>query len=198
MGDSRDTPPTAAVDAQLAHAILESGYVRRRGEPNPPAGEAHQVWFRTAAAYEVASAQWRRAMGVNTHERLAILHLWAHGPQSTGELGQRLGLSRAAMTALVDRLVAAGYVKRESDRRDRRRTILRMTELAFTQGEAPLRPFQEALVRYAESRPPEAWQAVVEFLDAVHDAALDNARALSALDDEAIRRLPAQEPDAHA
>ena len=51
-------------------------------------------------------------------------------PITIGELAQRLGLSPAAATALVDRLEAAGHVGRTRDPRDRRRVTVTMHEPA--------------------------------------------------------------------
>jgi DNA-binding MarR family transcriptional regulator len=51
-------------------------------------------------------------------------------PITVGELAQRLGLSPAAATALVDRLEAAGHVGRTRDPRDRRRVTVTMHDTA--------------------------------------------------------------------
>ena len=51
-------------------------------------------------------------------------------PITVGELAQRLGLSPAATTALVDRLEAAGHVGRTRDPHDRRRVTVTMHEPA--------------------------------------------------------------------
>jgi DNA-binding MarR family transcriptional regulator len=48
----------------------------------------------------------------------------AGAPLTLGELGEFLGLSSGATTALVDRLERIGYVRRVRDERDRRRMIL--------------------------------------------------------------------------
>ena len=52
-------------------------------------------------------------------------------PITVGELAQRLRLSPAAATALVDRLEAAGHVARTRDPHDRRRVTVTMTETAL-------------------------------------------------------------------
>ncbi|QNG20425.1 winged helix-turn-helix transcriptional regulator [Rhodococcus triatomae] len=46
-------------------------------------------------------------------------------PLRAGELGSMLGLSPAAMTYLVERLLASGHIRREADPSDRRRVLLR-------------------------------------------------------------------------
>ncbi|MBT0567466.1 winged helix-turn-helix transcriptional regulator [Williamsia sp. CHRR-6] len=46
-------------------------------------------------------------------------------PLTVGRLGASLGMSSAAMTYLVERMIASGHIRREPDPSDRRRVILR-------------------------------------------------------------------------
>jgi DNA-binding MarR family transcriptional regulator len=46
-------------------------------------------------------------------------------PLTAGELRKRMGLSGAAITYLVERMIASGHIRRESDPADRRKVILR-------------------------------------------------------------------------
>jgi DNA-binding MarR family transcriptional regulator len=57
------------------------------------------------------------------------------GPTTPGELSAATGLTTGAITRMIDRLLAAGFVRRAHDERDRRRVIIttipeRMAELA--------------------------------------------------------------------
>jgi DNA-binding MarR family transcriptional regulator len=45
---------------------------------------------------------------------------------TAGDLGERTGLTTGAVTAVIDRLEAAGYVRREADPTERRRVIVRV------------------------------------------------------------------------
>ncbi|WP_206497863.1 MarR family winged helix-turn-helix transcriptional regulator [Rhodococcus sp. KRD175] len=62
----------------------------------------------------------------------ALLHVMVAdvegAPLTAGELGTMLGLSSAAMTYLVERMIASGHIRRESDASDRRKVILRYDE----------------------------------------------------------------------
>jgi DNA-binding MarR family transcriptional regulator len=62
----------------------------------------------------------------------ALLHIMvaetAGEPISSGELRQRMGLSGAAITYLVDRMIESGHIRRESDPADRRKVILRYSK----------------------------------------------------------------------
>ncbi len=72
---------------------------------------------------------------------LRALNELEHGPLSAAILAERLALSRAAVTALVDRLERAGYVERSPDPDDRRSikvSLLPATWRAFADVYRPL------------------------------------------------------------
>lgn len=62
----------------------------------------------------------------------ALLHIMvaqtAGQPLTSGDLSHRMGLSGAAITYLVDRLIESGHLRRESDPADRRKVIVRYSE----------------------------------------------------------------------
>jgi DNA-binding MarR family transcriptional regulator len=61
----------------------------------------------------------------------ALLHIMVaetNGrPMTSGDLSQRMGLSGAAITYLVDRLIESGHIWRDSHPKDRRKVILRFS-----------------------------------------------------------------------
>jgi len=60
----------------------------------------------------------------------ALLHVMvaetAGSPMTAGELRKRMGMSGAAITYLVERMIASGHLTRDSDPTDRRKVILRV------------------------------------------------------------------------
>lgn len=62
----------------------------------------------------------------------ALLHIIvadeSGSPLSAGELARNMELSGAAITYLVERMIASGHIARESDPEDRRKVILRCAE----------------------------------------------------------------------
>lgn len=50
------------------------------------------------------------------------------GPEAVGELAERMGLSPATVSQLVNELERGGFVDRREDPRDRRRTIVSLAE----------------------------------------------------------------------
>ena len=63
-------------------------------------------------------------VGLNATD-VKVLRLLGDGSMTAGQLADHIGLTGAAVTALVDRLVAAGYATRERDAVDRRRVTIR-------------------------------------------------------------------------
>jgi DNA-binding MarR family transcriptional regulator len=57
-------------------------------------------------------------------ETMDLLSL--HGPLTAGRLAELTGLTTGAITGVVDRLEAAGFVRRERDATDRRRVIVHL------------------------------------------------------------------------
>jgi DNA-binding MarR family transcriptional regulator len=61
------------------------------------------------------------------------------GPQTAGHLADRLGLTRGgAVTTMIDRLQAAGYVRRRRDETDRRRVLVELNSHVARSAIAPL------------------------------------------------------------
>src|ERR1700722_9093360 len=61
-------------------------------------------------------------------------------PITSGELRQRMGLSGAAITYLVDRMMASGHITRQSDPGDRRKVILRYSDSGLATARAFFAP----------------------------------------------------------
>jgi DNA-binding MarR family transcriptional regulator len=85
-------------------------------------------------------------------------------PLTPGGLGQELGLSSGATTALVDRLERVGHVHRVRDERDRRRVTLHYGETAATVGEAFFRPLAVRLDEVLDGYSPAELAAARRFL----------------------------------
>lgn len=62
-----------------------------------------------------------------------------------GWVADELGLDSSSVTALIDRMVRAGHVRREPDPRDRRRVTLRVTPTAVRLGQHFFGPLIEAI-----------------------------------------------------
>jgi DNA-binding MarR family transcriptional regulator len=119
-----------------------------------PAGSRDQLPLlvdRTTIALESLRTQWRTVASLGTHERMAISQLRVYGSMPMSELASRISLSRAAVTSLIDRLENDGWVLRQSDEHDRRRTVLRLLPRAAEM-------FDEVSEEYRGER-AKAWQS---------------------------------------
>jgi DNA-binding MarR family transcriptional regulator len=81
-----------------------------------------QLLAATVVLFEQAVAD-RLQLSVS-HVHVANL-LRLTGPMTAGQLAELTGLTTGSVTSMVDRLVRAGYVRRESDPHDRRRVVVR-------------------------------------------------------------------------
>ena len=77
----------------------------------------------------------------------ALLHVMvadaAGAPLTAGELRQRMGLSGAAITYLVERMMASGHLERHADPTDRRKVLLRVADHGMAVGRAFFTPLAE-------------------------------------------------------
>jgi DNA-binding MarR family transcriptional regulator len=73
-----------------------------------------------------------RMHDVSSSDFHALLHIMvgetAGTPLTLAQLRQRIGVSPAAITYLVDRMIDAGHIRREPDPEDRRKWLLRYEE----------------------------------------------------------------------
>ncbi|MGV0787807.1 MarR family transcriptional regulator [Mycolicibacterium sp. XJ2] len=74
-----------------------------------------------ASRHNVAANDFRALLHVMVAETEGV-------PLTAGELRKRMGMSAAAITYLVERMIASGHFRRESDPRDRRKVILRVAD----------------------------------------------------------------------
>jgi DNA-binding MarR family transcriptional regulator len=87
-----------------------------------------------------------------------------------GWLGTRLGMTSAAVTALVDRLERLGLIGRERDTADRRRVLLTVSDQAVELGWSFFGPLIGRLVETMDAFEPQELEVVRRFLGATGDA----------------------------
>ncbi|HEX4390535.1 MAG TPA: helix-turn-helix domain-containing protein, partial [Mycobacterium sp.] len=106
MGPDETVGGRAALEQQI------SAYLRVM------TAESEQIGRSFAVLHDVRPTDFRALLHVMVAETAGV-------PITSGELRQRMGLSGAAITYLVDRMMASGHITRESDPGDRRKVILR-------------------------------------------------------------------------
>ena len=89
-----------------------------------PEADASRVYRRYLSAVMLHGHASARSCDLGATDLSALNVLELLGPMTPGELGSRTGLTTGPTTRLVDRLEAAGYVRRAPDPDDRRKVIV--------------------------------------------------------------------------
>jgi DNA-binding MarR family transcriptional regulator len=94
----------------------------------PPSDQSADPVIRAGRSLGNASAMLNHAaaerLGLHPTAWECLSLLFEHGAITAGRLAELTGLTTGAVTGLVDRLEAAGYVRRQRDVHDRRRVIV--------------------------------------------------------------------------
>ena len=113
---------------------------------------------------------------VSANDFRALLHIMvaetAGTPLTAGELRKRMGMSGAAITYLVERMIASDHLLRESDPADRRKVILRVADNGMDVARGFFTPLAEqtrmALAGLSESELRAAHRTFTALIDAMH------------------------------
>lgn len=140
-------------------------------EPEPP-GERHAMLVaelgravrRMGAQSVIASRAIADRFGLHTTDLEVLDLIFMRGEASAGELAEATGLTSGSVTALIDRLVRAGYVKRHADPADRRKVMVRARPDAIGPIEAVYRPIQAAMSELWSSYDEAALRTVLDFV----------------------------------
>jgi len=132
-------------------------------EPNQEAGRDQLIEQLIVLLHGTGEGMTRLAQqmadlsGAHPTDLTAVSMLARHAdPVTVGQLGAELGLSKAATTALVDRLERAGHVHRVRDASDRRRWNLQVTDTAHLLAQTVLHDFlHRTRIALAEYTPAE-------------------------------------------
>jgi DNA-binding MarR family transcriptional regulator len=121
---------------------------RRAQEPPPKRAELERQLSADMRAITAQSDRigrhFARVNDVSSNDFHALLHIMvsetAGRPLTLAELRQRMDVSAAAITYLVDRMIEAGHIRREPDPEDRRKWLLRYQESGMSLAHAFFRP----------------------------------------------------------
>jgi DNA-binding MarR family transcriptional regulator len=105
-----------------------------------------------------------RRAGLSTSELHALRHL-STGPLGNADLAQRLGVTSAAASGIVDRLVAHGHVERSQHPEDGRRTVILVTDEGRAKTFGWLAPMFAGLAALDSSLSPADRETVERYLD---------------------------------
>jgi DNA-binding MarR family transcriptional regulator len=118
---------------------------------------------------------------------LAVMQAEAAGaPLTPGRLGEHLGLSSGATTAVVDRLERADHVRRERDDRDRRRITLHYGAAAAAVGGAFFGPLGARIEHVLAGFTPDELAVVRRFLEQTNAVMRTHREAVTSANASAV------------
>lgn len=136
----------------------------------------HQL-RRVVIALTDHGVQFAKERGLNPTDLKAIVvlnDLRREGtPATPGVLGDRLGITSASTTALLDRLERRAMIRRAADPGDRRRVLVDVTQAAHDAGVAAFGGLIATLAGRLDAYPPAERAAVARFLDETLRLAID-------------------------
>lgn len=103
-------------------------------------------------------------LGVHVTDIAALEHLLHEGPARPSQLAERLKVTTAAATQIVDRLERAGHVQRERQADDRRTIFVVPVEASVERAFAQLSPMLEALDGVVSKLPTDERHVIERFL----------------------------------
>ena len=110
---------------------LADDFYEQTPDASKLATEAVMNTIRTADVLFDQIGQLLRPLGVSSAGGLVLGQLRDHGSMSPSELGERLIVTRATVTGVVDSLERRGYVRRTPNPNDRRGIIIDLTPVGF-------------------------------------------------------------------
>lgn len=129
--------------------------------------------FRAISANSVMFSQVvAEKVGLHSTDTECLDFLLQNGASTAGQLSKLTGLTTGAVTAMVDRLEKAGFVRREHDQEDRRRVIVIPNEDKINREITPhVMPMGVALDSVAAQFSDEELEVVLRFITRANEEA---------------------------
>jgi len=147
--------------------------VSESAQQTPSFGDSHAATLLLRELIDVTD-DFERALGaelsVNPTDLSAMEHLIASGPLSPTALAERLELSTAAVTTVIDRLEASGHAHRIPNPEDRRGTLVVPAPASVGQAMRRIVPMVTAVDQAIRDLPPEEQEIIVRYLGTVVEA----------------------------
>ncbi len=104
-------------------------------------------------------------LGLHLTDLRCVRRVVQEGPKSASQLADATGLTRAAISAVLDRLETAGVASRVADPDDRRRTLVKPTENGRQQIARIWGPIEDDGRHELEGYSAAELQVIVDFLE---------------------------------
>jgi DNA-binding MarR family transcriptional regulator len=117
----------------------------------------------TRAVLLHAAVAERLGLNLSDH-KCADLLLSERGVCTPGRMAELTGLTTGAITGVLDRLESAGFVVREADPDDRRRTLVRLTPERMPNMRRIFSPLMNGMQRLCEKYTSEQLALILQFM----------------------------------
>ena len=145
--------------------VMQSGDERGRAFPRVHESTALLREILTISdEYEVVVA---KELEVNHTDLVAMQHLISSGHLTPSDIARRLGITTAAVTVVVDRLVKAGHVRREPNPNDRRGVLVVPDEDSTAKARGLLAPMIMDIDSVAQDFDEAEREVIVRYLEGV-------------------------------
>ena len=159
---------------------------KKTARDSPPLSTEHrdlitrvEVNIRKMGAQSVITRQtMAERFGLHTTDLEVLELIFLRDQASAGELANATGLTSGSVTALIDRLVKAGYVDRHADPGDRRRVIVRIRRDAIAPIEAAYASMQARMVERWSTYSVHDLEVIADFLTRSTDLAIECTREI--------------------
>jgi DNA-binding MarR family transcriptional regulator len=115
------------------------------------------------------------ALGLHVTD-LRALWLLGEAPRTAGELADELGLTSAAVTALVDRLERNGYAARQRSNTDRRKVTIQADPERLREVDSHYQSQNLAMAEVLDAYSEAEFAAIIDFLTRTADVLAGQAR----------------------
>ena len=136
---------------------------------NPSASDAFLNLLRTGDAVFAAESEFlaRHHISQGRFTVLMLLNRCSTEPSTPAELADQAGVTRGTMTGLIDTLEKDGVVRRETDPRDRRTVLVRLTEQGQQSLEQMLPDYFKCVARIMQPLNPTERKQLVGLLQKI-------------------------------
>ena len=117
-------------------------------------------------------------VGINRNDLRCIDIVDQRGRMTAGELAHDAGLTTGAVTALVDRMEAAGLLRRSYDPKDRRKVWVELTAEAQKLGDELYGPLSQTGQMHLDSLSDEQLFTIIGFLDLSRRITMESVEAI--------------------
>ncbi len=132
-------------------------------------GALNRVIREASALGQMFSATVAAKVGLGSADIEYLDILTMGGRMTAGDLAKATGLTSGAVTGIVDRLEAAGFVRRERDREDRRRVFITVRRDGLERLQPFYRPLARAMTALADDYSDAEIAAFVDYFSRSRD-----------------------------